>query len=580
MMLMSFAPVAEHLLESTAFLLCVWGFASLLSRHAAAVRYRLWLAASLKFMVPLAPLVALGRRFAWRTAPIVHDAWTGASNIQMPAAAGHGLTAAAAHLPDASASFAALLLAVWAAGSLLLLARWCASVRRVRTMIRQAARADAATLGVPRRVRALATPRACEPAIVGVWRPALVLPADIASRLTRAQLDSVIAHEMCHLGRRDNLAAAAHMVVEVLFWFHPGVWLVERRLVDERERACDEAVVGAGAAPETYAEAILQVCRHYISAPTIAHAAVTGAGLRERIERIVRNPPAVRLEGWRRVALLAGAALVVMVPMAAGAATGAAVATQASATAPNAEREAFDTVSIKPVPPTMRSGWKNQPGRMSGTFTVKTLIALAFATGPTTPFPDNRIVGGPDWIDTALYAINATAPRDGKTDDSNPIAFGRPLFPLFRPMLEDRFRLSTHMERRELPVYALVIARGDGRLGPKLHPSPLTSDDCRLRMQHPDPSLRPLHCGTERRGTGFTAVAQPLLTIVNMAGGPFDRNVRDETGLNGLFDADVDREDGVSPFTIVQEQLGLKLEPRTEPLDVIVVDHIERPTPD
>lgn len=85
------------------------------------------------------------------------------------------------------------------------------------------------------------------------------LPAS-PRKLTDAQLESVIAHELCHVRRHDNLAAALHMLVEAVFWFHPLVWWIGARLVDERERACDEEVVRLGSDPQIYAESILKVC--------------------------------------------------------------------------------------------------------------------------------------------------------------------------------------------------------------------------------------------------------------------------------------------------------------------------------
>jgi uncharacterized protein (TIGR03435 family) len=579
MTLMFFVPAAEHVLESTAFLLCAWGFAALLSRHAAAVRYRLWLAASLKFIVPLAPLVAIGRRFAWRTAPLASGGWLGNLNTEaMPTAAGHAVATTAAHAPAAGVEITTLVIAVWAAGTLLLLARWCAGVVRVRRTLRQAVRVDARTFGTPEGVRTLAVPWPCEPAIVGVWRPALVLPADIASHLTADQLASVIAHELSHLRRRDNLAAAVHMLVEAIFWFHPGVWLIERRLVDERERACDESVIAACVEPETYAEAILQVCRRYIRAPTLVHAAVTGASLRERVERILRSRPVARVSAWWRAALVSGAALVVALPLAAGAATGTAASADQSATRPEGgDRLAFEVASIKPVPSTMPSGsWRYAPGRMTGTFSPRLLIALAFGTPERISFPPQQIVGGPDWLDTERFAINATAAVDGEFDISVPYRFGRPIAPYLRSLLEDRFKLAAHIEKRDFPVYALIVARSDGQLGPRLRRSTLTDADCQSRREHPSPDARPcgavLHVGDPLTGVPVERAIGFLQSL--------DRIVLDRTGLGGLFDIDFKRDDTISIFTDVQEQLGLKLEPTREPLDALVIDHLERPTRD
>ena len=97
----------------------------------------------------------------------------------------------------------------------------------------------------------VSSPSMPEPGVVGIWRPRLLLPDGIVERLTPAQLRALIAHERCHIRCRDNLVAALHMVVEAIFWFHPAVWWIESRLVDERERACDEAVLQSGYRPRT-----------------------------------------------------------------------------------------------------------------------------------------------------------------------------------------------------------------------------------------------------------------------------------------------------------------------------------------
>ena len=80
----------------------------------------------------------------------------------------------------------------------------------------------------------------------GVWKPVLLLPDGIQERMTPAQLQAVLAHELCHVSRQDNLTAAIHMVVEAIFWFHPFVWWIRARSVEERERACDEEVLEPG----------------------------------------------------------------------------------------------------------------------------------------------------------------------------------------------------------------------------------------------------------------------------------------------------------------------------------------------
>ncbi len=134
-------------------------------------------------------------------------------------------------------------------------------------------------------------------------RPVLVLPRGIAEQLSAEQLDAIMAHELSHMRRRDNLTAALHMLVEAVFWFHPLVWWLETRLVEERERACDEAVLESRRQPVAYAEAILNVCKFYVGVPLSCVSGVMGSHLKTRIARILSGQAARKLD-LRRKALL------------------------------------------------------------------------------------------------------------------------------------------------------------------------------------------------------------------------------------------------------------------------------------
>ena len=157
----------------------------------------------------------------------------------------------------------------------------------------------------------MSSPSAFEPGVVGILRPVLLLPEGLVDRLTRGQLDAILAHERAHVRAHDNLVAVVHMAVEAIFWFHPLVWWIERRMIDERERACDEAVVRAGKRPADYAEGILVVCRWSHEWPVMCVSGVTGSDLRTRIETILANRLGRRLHMTGRL-LLAGAALIVI----------------------------------------------------------------------------------------------------------------------------------------------------------------------------------------------------------------------------------------------------------------------------
>jgi hypothetical protein len=157
-----------------------------------------------------------------------------------------------------------------------------------------------------------------EPGVVGWMRPVLLLPAGIAERLTHEQLETVLAHELAHARRRDNLTAAFHMLVEAIFWFHPLVWWIGARLVEDRERACDEAVLSQGGEPRVYADAIVNVCRSYVESPLVCVPGVTGADLKRRIEAIMTNAMGQRLTRARKVLLACVGIAAVVGPVAVG----------------------------------------------------------------------------------------------------------------------------------------------------------------------------------------------------------------------------------------------------------------------
>jgi bla regulator protein blaR1 len=120
-----------------------------------------------------------------------------------------------------------------------------------------------------------------EPGVFGIRKPVLLLPEGIAECLTPEQLEAVLAHELCHFRRRDNLTGAIHMVVETIFWFHPLVWWIRARPVEERERACDDDVLNMVSDARVYAEGILNVCKFYLESPLVCIAGVPGQTSRD-----------------------------------------------------------------------------------------------------------------------------------------------------------------------------------------------------------------------------------------------------------------------------------------------------------
>jgi hypothetical protein len=222
-------------------------------------------------------------------------------------AAGPAL-APSAHLP-----WAMIAAAIWGLGSLAVVLFWLRRALRLWAIVR-AARPVAFHIPVPVR----ATPEMLEPGLAGIVRPVILLPESLTQKLSETEIDAILAHELCHLRRRDNLAAMVHMLVEALFWFHPLVWFIGARLVAERELACDESVLEDGKKPLDYAAAILKVCRLYFRSPLPCASGVSGADLDRRITAIMLRRDADEVDPHKIVLLTGLGVFVVLMPLVLG----------------------------------------------------------------------------------------------------------------------------------------------------------------------------------------------------------------------------------------------------------------------
>jgi uncharacterized protein (TIGR03435 family) len=225
--------------------------------------------------------------------------------------------------------------------------------------------------------------------------------------------------------------------------------------------------------------------------------------------------------------------------------------------------------------------------------TLRALVGIAYGTPQ--PLPSFRVVGGPGWIDSDGFDIEAKAVGEFQDTQGGP-GFSNSGELMLRTLLSERFSLKAHAATRDLPIYALVQARGNGSLGPRLSRSNVDCEAARAAVAAarragapPNPADRPVCAFRGFTGSGVTleqlgAVLTPLL----------QRVVLDRTGLDGRFDVDLSLTpdqmrrpdapgnnaslDGPSIFTTLQEQLGLKVESTRGPVEVVVIDAAEHPT--
>jgi len=321
--------VANHAWQSALFAALVAGAAFLLLRGAPArARFAVWLAAAAKLALPAALFALLGGALDLRAvvsksegaaAPLVFklaepvQVQTGAADSSAPASDARG-----------HSEIFCLLTLAWAAGAGALFAVWFARRREFVRSVRRgeevwsgrefdALRRARERLGLEADVLLVLSEEGTEPGVWRTRRPVLVLPRSVAAQLDEEELETVLLHELAHVERRDNLWGNLQTALECVFWFNPVVWLVGRRMLAERERACDERVLEAGGAAGAYAAGILKVVR-FCSGWRVAgvSGAASGSNLRRRIEMIMRGE-SLRSRGraWNRalVACVGAAAL-------------------------------------------------------------------------------------------------------------------------------------------------------------------------------------------------------------------------------------------------------------------------------
>jgi bla regulator protein BlaR1 len=305
------SAVVDHVWQSTWFALAAIVLAQFVRGEAARIRYAVWLVASLKFLVPFALLAALGSHITLE----VERAGDLLPMVQQVAAPLTSMTVVIAQWGDASGR---LPMALWVLGSALLSVRWLVNWVASRALVHASTACDASVVDIEASVPVRASDQLTSPGVVGIVQPVLLVPRSLLSVLTRAQLSAVIAHECWHVRRRDNLTAAMHGIVTIVFWFHPLVWWLGRKLEEEREHACDEGALEDGNEPMTYAGALLEVCKRSLHVPRACVASATGGKITARVRSILSWRPMRRRRLARRAVLPLLIASGIALPVASG----------------------------------------------------------------------------------------------------------------------------------------------------------------------------------------------------------------------------------------------------------------------
>jgi bla regulator protein blaR1 len=606
--------MGNHLWQSTLFAITAGLLTLALRKNRARARYWLWLAASVKFLVPFSLLVVMGSHLPWSRGSAGPKSGLSFVMKEVSQLFMQPMTPIVSQATPSTAHaslvhLVAVLLAVWLCGFLMVVFVWLLRWRRISAAIRQATplhegreveamRRLEHGEGIRKPTEIFLSRTSLEPGIFGIVRPGLVWPERITARLEDAHLEAILAHELSHVRHRDNLAAAIHMVVEAIFWFHPLVWWLGARLVEARERACDEAVLATGRDRRVYAESILRICEFCVESPLTCISGVTGADLKKRITRIMSEGIAHELDFGRKALLSAAALLSLTAPIALG-----------LLRAPQLRAEPVQITGV-PLPSFEgTSVWASPSGNQAATvrfvlgrltlanWTTKSLIAYAYNT--------NHIVGGPAWIYSERYVVEVKVDDPRAYEARKLVEFDvTGTFPpgpqhdqlglMLQSLLADRFKLKLSQETKQLPMYALVVAKD----GPNLHeakPDNTYADGIT--------DIHGLPAGPHRgaRQSGHLVVQSlPMSTVTKILSEQLGRTVLDKTGLTGEYDFTLDwtpdenhaaaggqqdlstpslhESPGPSIFAAIEQQLGLKLELQKVPTEFLVIDHAEKPS--
>jgi bla regulator protein blaR1 len=435
------------------------------------------------------------------------------------------------------------------------------------------------------------------PVTVGFFRPRIILPEGAAD-WPRARLDAVLLHEREHARRRDPLFQWIALLNRALFWFHPLAWWLERKLSGLAEEACDAAVLAKGLDAREYSEVLLDLARSVERAGArveVMGMAMPGAFLPQRIRRIMGAAPVARVSPPRMMCAMAACAVAAAIF---GAAT--LVRAQPSAGRKGAASPVFEVASVRPADPgSGGGGFKSKDGKAGGAFTgvehnrfgwKETLYGFVLRAygiqGCGVMIHEEarcaQLSGGPAWINEDRFEIQAKMP-EGTPEYTLPqftSARAPQLQQMLQALLADRFKLKLRREKKEVPVYALTAAK----TGTKIRPAAGTGEPA-IMFNAGEP--------VESNRVKMTVKDTSMQELASAFGNILGRPVLDRTGLKGKFDFTMEYEKDAEPpdsaiamatlggpglFKALESQAGLKLESTKGAVEVLVIDHAEKPS--
>jgi tetratricopeptide (TPR) repeat protein/beta-lactamase regulating signal transducer with metallopeptidase domain len=395
--------MANHLWQTTLFAAAAWLITLVMRKNRARIRYWIWFAVSIKFLIPFSLLVSLGGLIApeWMKAPVeippeLNVIHTIHQPFNLPDIKEASPSLYAIDTPYASAKIP-VMLSFWLCGSLALLLTWH---KRGMKVSRVVCKADLLTDGnafkdfrrikkknrISGTVQLASTEDMMEPGVYGIFRPVLLLPAGILKHVNDSELEAILMHEFEHIRCKDNLTASIHMLVQALFWFHPVVWYAGSRLIYEREVACDETVLRCGKNPRAYAEGILKVCEYYFRSPLACLSGVIGSNLIKRVEGIMNNQTIDKLSMGKKLFLSMAGLSVLGIPLALG-----------IMNAPTSQAGSLDNDPV---------GYKVDSSLISG-------------RTETNNKPPEIINEKADQVDSGVISNTGTTPRTGSSDETD-----------------------------------------------------------------------------------------------------------------------------------------------------------------